>query len=705
MGKLVIVESPTKANTISKMLPKGTKVMASKGHLRDLPKSRLGVDIENNFEPEYINVRGKGSLINELKKESKNATEVFLATDPDREGEAIAWHLAHILNLEKDKNIRVTFNEITKGAVLEALKKPGKLDLDTVDAQQARRVLDRIVGYKISPVLRKNVRNGLSAGRVQSVALKLIVDREREILNFKPEEYWTLNMHLLDNKDVEFLAKFYGKDGKKVEIKSENEVKEIISKIDTKNIIVSEIKLGTRKRNPAPPFTTSSLQQTAGSALGFSIKKTMMVAQKLYEGIKIPSLGLTGLITYMRTDSVRISESALSAAKEYIEENIGKEFYEKRYYKGKKSAQDAHEAIRPSKVELSPDKIKEHLSLDEYKLYNLIYKRFIASQMKSAIYDTITIKFDASTYEFRTSGSKLNFSGYLKVYGFVSDEEKLQDKKNEKIEKNKKKSDEDEEQNVFPELKEKERAKFKSFEKNQNFTNPPARYTESTLVKTMEENGVGRPSTYSPTISTIISRRYVEKEGRQFKPTKIGFLVTDILVKYFPKILNIEFTANIEEELDKIAEGDLNWKTLMNEFYKTFKSELDKASKDLEKLDIKQKTEIEYSDEICEKCGKPMVYKEGRFGKFLACSGYPECKNTKNIDKFIEEKCPECGGRVTLRRSKRGYPFYICENNKGENAEGTTCKYISWTKPGEKDTKKTEKKSSKKKGKKLKNKY
>lgn len=702
MKKLVIVESPTKANTISKMLPRGVKVMASKGHLRDLPKSRLGVDIEDNFTPEYINVRGKGSLINELKKESKNADIVYLATDPDREGEAIAWHLAHILDLNKEDNIRVTFNEITKNAVENAVKNPGKIKLDTVDAQQARRVLDRIVGYKISPVLWKNVRNGLSAGRVQSVALKLIVDREREIENFVPEEYWTLNMHLLDNKDIEFVAKFYGKNGKKFEIKNEDEVKNIIDNIDTKNILVSDIKLGERRRNPAPPFTTSTLQQTAANALGFSIKKTMSVAQKLYEGIKISGKGATGLITYMRTDSVRIAESAMNDAKKYIESKIGKEYYERRYFKKGKDSQDAHEAIRPTNIEFSPEEIKEYLSLDEYKLYNLIYKRFLSSQMKPAVYDTIQIIFnpeskDKNVYEFRTSGSKLKFPGFLKVYGFVRENEKLQDKKNEKKESLKKgKKEEEEEENVFPILNKGDKAKFKSFEKTQNFTNPPARYTESSLVKTLEENGVGRPSTYSPTISTIISRRYVEKEGRQFKPTEIGFLVTDILVEYFPKILNIEFTANVEEELDKIEDGKLNWKDLMNEFYKTFKEELDEADKSLSKLELKkQKEEPEYADEKCEKCGRQMVYKEGRFGRFLACSGYPECKNTKNIDSFIKEKCPKCGGNVKKARSKKGYTFYLCENNKGKDAKDSTCDYISWTKPGAEKKKSAKKKAKK----------
>ena len=660
MKKLIIVESPTKAKTISKMLSNGTKVLASKGHLRDLPKSRMGVDTKT-FDPEYINVRGKGNLIKELKDESKKADIVYLATDPDREGEAIAWHLAYILGLNNEENIRITFNEITKKAVNEAIEKPKKININTVDAQQARRVLDRIVGYKISPVLWKNVKNGLSAGRVQSVALKLIVDREREIQNFIPEEYWNLDLILKDKNNMEFIAKFYGEKGKKLDIKNEEEVKKIISKIDTNNIIVSDIKNGIKNKNPLPPFTTSSMQQTAVNALGFSIKKTMSVAQKLYEGIKIPKKGLTGLITYMRTDSVRIAESAMNDAKNVIEKNIGKEFYEKRYFKKSKDAQDAHEAIRPADPSISPESIKENLSLDEYKLYNLIYKRFIASQMKPAIYETISIKFDASSYEFRTSGSKLKFKGYLKIY----------------------QNDKEEEKEKFPELSKKEKAKFVKYEKEQKFTNPPARYTESSLVKTLEENGVGRPSTYSPTISTIIARRYVNKEKKQFIPTEIGFLVTDILVKHFPNILNIDFTANVENDLDKIEEGNLKWKDLMSQFYNVFEKELKTAEKELSKLDIKDKNkkEDEVSNIKCDKCGKMMVYKDGRFGRFLACSGFPECKNTKTLPKFIEEKCPKCGGKILERRSKKGYKFYLCQNNKGEDNKESTCDYISWKKP------------------------
>lgn len=678
MKKLIIVESPTKAKTISKMLPSGIKVMASKGHLRDLPKSRIGVDIKT-FEPEYINVRGKGNLIKELKNESKNADIVYLATDPDREGEAIAWHLAHILDLDNQKDIRITFNEITKTAVNEAIKKPKKINMDTVDAQQARRVLDRVVGYKISPILWKNVKNGLSAGRVQSVALKLIVDREREIENFIPDEYWNLNMILKDKDSLEFVVKFFGKDGKKINIHKKEEVDEIVSKIDTKKIIVKEVKKGSRKRNPSAPFTTSSLQQTAVNALGFSIKKTMSVAQKLYEGIKIPKKGLTGLITYMRTDSTRIAESAMESAKKIIEKNIGKEFYEKRYFKAGKDAQDAHEAIRPADPSIDPKSIKEYLTIDEYKLYNLIYKRFIASQMSSAIYETISIKFESSGFEFRTNGSKLNFEGYLKVYGYAIDQEKLQNKKN----KSKEENIEDEEQNVFPNLKKKDIVSFVKYEEKQNFTNPPSRYTESTLVKTLEENGVGRPSTYSPTISTIITRKYVSKEGRNFKPTEIGFLVTDILVKYFPKIINIDFTANVEERLDKVEEGKIIWKELLEDFYQTFEEELKGAEKELSKLDIKEKNKKkdEISDVVCDKCGRMMVYKEGRFGKFLACPGYPECKNTKTIEKYIEERCPICGGKVEERKSKKGYTFYVCENNKGKENKKTTCEYISWKKP------------------------
>lgn len=681
MKKLIIVESPTKAKTISKMLPKSTKVIASKGHVRDLPKSRLGVDLEK-FEPEYINVRGQGNLIKELKKEAKAAEIVYLATDPDREGEAIAWHIANILDLNEKENIRVTFNEITKKAVEEALKNPRSIEENTVDAQQARRVLDRIVGYKISPILWKNVKSGLSAGRVQSVALKLVVDREREINAFVPEEYWNLEMVLKDDLNTEFVSKFYGKDGKKQDIKNAEEVNEILGSIDTKNIKVKEILKGTKKRNPTPPFITSTLQQTSSNVLKFSTKKTMMVAQRLYEGVNIPKKGQTGLITYMRTDSTRISENAMQEAEKVIKEKYGNKYFEKRYFRKGKNAQDAHEAIRPTSLEYTPEEIKEYLSNDEYKLYSLIYKRFLCSQMASAIYDTVTIKFDASTYEFRTSGSKINFDGFLKVYQSISDEDKN------------KEENEDEEGNVFPELKENENVKFVKYNKEQKFTNPPSRYTESTLVKTLEENGVGRPSTYAPTISTILSRKYVEKEGRQFKPTKTGFLVTEIMEEFFPNIVNIEFTANVEEKLDEIEEGQINWKKLMENFYKEFEQELEKAEKELSSLELKEKAkeEVVESDVVCEKCGRKMVYKESRYGRFLACPGYPACKNTISLDIVEVGKCPKCGGKVVERKSRRGYKFYICENNKGEKNKDSTCDYISWNKPGEEKTKDKKKK-------------
>ena len=680
MKKLIIVESPTKAKTISKMLPKSTKVIASKGHVRDLPKSRLGVDLEK-FEPEYINVRGQGNLIKELKKEAKAADVVYLATDPDREGEAIAWHIAHILDINGKENVRVTFNEITKNAVEEALKKPRSIEENTVDAQQARRVLDRIVGYKISPILWKNVKSGLSAGRVQSVALKLVVDRERKINAFIPEEYWNLEMVLKDDLNTEFVSKFYGKDGKKQEIKSEKEVKEILDSIDTNNIKVKEIVKGTKKRNPAPPFITSTLQQTASNVLRFSTKKTMMVAQRLYEGVNIPKKGQTGLITYMRTDSTRIAENAMQAAEKLIKEKYGNTYYEKRYFRKSKNAQDAHEAIRPTSLEYTPEEIEEYLTSDEYKLYSLIYKRFLCSQMAPAVYDTATVKLDASTYEFRTNGSKINFDGFLKVYKSISDEDKNKDEK------------EDEDENVFPELKENEKVKFVKYNKEQKFTNPPARFTESTLVKTLEENGVGRPSTYAPIISTILSRKYVEKEGRQFKPTNTGFLVTEIMEKFFPNIVNIEFTANVEEKLDEIEEGQVKWKKLMENFYKEFEQELEKSEKELSSLELKEKAkeEVVESDIVCEKCGRKMVYKESRYGRFLACPGYPACKNTISLDIVEVGKCPKCGGKVVERKSRRGYKFYICENNKGEKNKETTCDYISWNKPGEEKEKKTKK--------------
>ena len=648
--KLIIVESPAKANTIKKFLGGKTKVIASMGHIRDLPKSKLGVDIENDFEPQYINIRGKGDLIKTLKKAAKDAKKVYLATDPDREGEAIAWHLAHILEISEKENCRITFNEITKGAVQEAIKKPRLLDKNLIDAQQARRVLDRIVGYKISPILWKKVRKGLSAGRVQSVAVKLIVDREEEIEKFIPEEYWNINVHLKkkDTKET-FISKFYGKNDKKIEIKNEEQVKKIREEINKGKYIVQEIIKSEKKKNPAPPFTTSTMQQEASRKLNFSLKKTMSVAQGLYEGVKIAGHGDIGLITYMRTDSTRISEIARKQAKEKILNKYGEEYYENRYYKQKADAQDAHEAIRPTYIDIEPDEIKESLTNDQYKLYKLIYNRFLASQMSQAVYDTVLVKIKNGEYDFRSNGQLLKFKGFMTVY--VTDEE--------------------EKDLSIPELKEKEELEEKNFEPKQSFTEPPARYTEASLVKALEEKGIGRPSTYSPTITTILERHYIEKEKKQLKPTELGKVVNKLLIENFKEIINIDFTAKIEENFDKIAEGNENWKITIREFYTPFEKELKRAENELEHVKIEE----EVTDIPCDKCGRMMVIKYGRFGKFLACPGYPDCKNIKSIIKEIEEPCPKCGGKIQVKTTKKKRKYYICENNP------KSCDYISWNKP------------------------
>ena len=652
--KLIIVESPAKANTIKKFLGGSTKVVASMGHIRDLPKSKLGVDLENNFEPEYINIRGKGDLIKSLKKDASQAKKVYLATDPDREGEAIAWHLAHILNIQEDSICRVTFNEITKETVQESIKKPRKIDMNLTDAQQARRVLDRIVGYKISPLLWKKVKRGLSAGRVQSVAVKLIVDREEEIEKFIPEEYWNIYATLLEEKTKKtFEAHFYGKDGKKREIHSSQEVEIILSDIKNGKYIVNDIKKSERKRTPAPPFTTSTMQQEASRKLGFTLKKTMSVAQGLYEGVKVPEKGIVGLITYMRTDSTRISEEARNAAKKHIVGEYGEDYYENRYYKTNKDAQDAHEGIRPTYIELEPEKIKDSLTTDQYKLYKLIYNRFIASQMSAAVYDTVAVNIKVNNYDFKANGQTLKFKGFMTLY--VESEDNKKDEKDVSI----------------PELEVGEILKEKKIEPKQSFTEPPPRYTEASLVKALEEKKIGRPSTYSPTITTILERRYIEKEQKQLKPTELGRVVNKLLIENFGDIVNVEFTAKIEEEFDQIADGKQPWKNTIKEFYTPFKVTLEKVEKELEHV----KLEEEVSDVQCEKCGRMMVYKYGRYGKFLACPGYPECKNAKPIIETIDVPCPVCGGVVQVRKTKRKRNYYICENNPA------SCNYISWNKP------------------------
>ena len=681
--KLIIVESPAKANTIKKFLGGSTKVVASMGHIRDLPKSKLGVDIEHDFEPEYINIRGKGDLIKSLKKDAKQAKKVYLATDPDREGEAIAWHLATLLKDEADKITRVTFNEITKGAVQKAIKEPRNIDENLVDAQQARRVLDRIVGYKISPLLWKKVRRGLSAGRVQSVAVKLIVDREEEIEKFIPDEYWNIYAELEDKETKkQFEAKFYGKDGKKQEIHSEEEVNKVLKDIEKAKYIVDEVKRGEKKRTPAPPFTTSTMQQEASRKLGFTLKKTMSIAQGLYEGVKIPEKGTVGLITYMRTDSTRISEEARATAKRHIVSTYGENYYENRYYRANKDSQDAHEGIRPTYAELEPDTIKESLTKDQYKLYKLIYNRFMASQMAAAIYNTMSVTINANDYNFKANGQSIKFKGFMTLYVEGTD------------------SEEQEEEGMLPELKEKQELRLNKINPKQSFTEPPPRYTEASLVKALEEKGIGRPSTYSPTITTILERRYIEKEKKQLIPTELGKIVNKLLTENFTDVINVEFTAKIENEFDEIAEGKEEWKKMIREFYGPFEKELEKVEKELEHVELIE----EVSDIPCEKCGRMMVYKYGRYGKFLACPGYPECKNAKPIIETIDVPCPKCGATVQIRKTKRKRNYYICENNP------KSCDYISWNKPkpGEKwnpeeaeevkkETKKTTKKTTKSK--------
>ena len=653
--KLIIVESPAKANTIKKFLGGSTKVVASMGHIRDLPKSKMGVDIEHDFEPEYINIRGKGDLIKSLKADAKKAKKVYLATDPDREGEAIAWHLAHILDIPEDSDCRVTFNEITKETVQNSIKKPRKIDMNLTNAQQARRVLDRIVGYKISPVLWKKVRRGLSAGRVQSVAVKLIVDREEEIEKFVQEEYWNILATLLDeNSKKTFIARLYGKDKKKLEIHSKEEVDEIVKAIENGKYIVTEVKKGEKKRTPAPPFTTSTMQQEASRKLGFTLKKTMSVAQGLYEGVKVEGKGTVGLITYMRTDSTRISEEARAAAKKEIIKQYGENYYENRYYKTKQNSQDAHEGIRPTYIDLNPEEIKDSLSKDQYKLYKLIYNRFLASQMQAAVYDTISANIDVNSYNFRASGQSLKFKGFMTLYVETLDNQK-----------------EEEKESFVPELKEGQEVIKQKIEPKQSFTEPPPRYTEASLVKALEEKGIGRPSTYSPTITTILERRYIEKEQKQLVPTELGKVVNKLLTENFSDIINVEFTAKIEEEFDEVAEGKENWKQVIRDFYGPFEKEVEKVDKELEHVELTE----EVSDVPCEKCGRMMVIKYGRYGKFLACPGYPECKNAKPFVETIDVPCPKCGGKIQVRKSKKKRKFYICEHNP------ESCDYISWNKP------------------------
>lgn len=654
---LVIVESPAKAKTIKKFLGSNYKIKASMGHIRDLPKSRIGVDIENNFEPKYINIRGKGDLISELKKEAKESDKVFLATDPDREGEAISWHLANIFQMDGNEKCRVTFNEITKNAVLKAIKAPRQIDMNLVNAQQARRVLDRIVGYKISPLLWRNVRKGLSAGRVQSVAIKIICDRENEIENFTPEEYWNIEAILRKDNGKTFSAKFSGLINEKLELKNKEDVDKVLKGIENKEFIIQKVKHGEKKRSPSPPFITSTLQQDAARKFGFSAKKTMMLAQQLYEGVEIEGEGSVGLITYMRTDSTRISNEALNEAREYILTNYGEKYLpdKARIFKAKSAAQDAHEAIRPTMLSLSPERVKNSLSRDLFRLYKLIWERFIASQMESAIYDTMSVDIAAGDYLFRASGSRVSFKGFLVLYEEGRDEEYLDDE------------DEGKKDGLLPELTEGERVAPTEIKPTQHFTQPPPRYTEATLVKTLEEKGIGRPSTYAPIISTIMSRGYVVKEKKYLYPTELGKIVNNLMEEHFKEIVDINFTAKMEAQLDSVEEGELEWKDLLHEFYDGFSKTLKSAEERISRVELP----VEESDEVCEKCGRKMVVKMGKYGKFLACPGFPECRNAKPILDETGVLCPKCGGKVYIKKTKKGKSYLSCENYP-------ECDFSSW---------------------------
>lgn len=659
---LVIVESPAKAKTIKKYLGPDYKVIASMGHIRDLPESHLGVDVKNDFKPMYVIKAGKSAFIKEIKADATKADKVFLATDPDREGEAISWHLSHILNIDPDKDCRITFNEITRNAVYNAVMDPRRIDMNLVDAQQARRILDRVVGYEISPVLWKKIRKGLSAGRVQSVTTRIICDRETEIENFVPEEYWSIDTKFKKDDGQIFSAKYHGRNGKKEKINNKNESDEILTLLKDSDFLVSNVKKSKKKRNPAPPFITSTFQQESSRKLGFSAQKTMMIAQQLYEGVDIGSEGSVGLITYMRTDSVRISDDALEQARDYISKNFGQDYLpsKPRRFKSKSGTQDAHEAIRPSYIERSPESLKSFLSADQYKVYKLIWDRFLASQMEPAIFDTISIEIEGTPKSknsvvliLRASGSKLVFKGFMTLYLEGTDVE------------------EDEENQILPDINKNETLALVITVPNQHFTEPPPRYTEASLVKALEENGIGRPSTYAPTINTIINRGYVERNRKQLVPTELGKIVNQLMVANFSDIVNVNFTADMEGKLDKIEEGKIEWKSVLRDFYEPFKETVRKAES-IDRIEMP----VEESDEICDKCGKQMVIKMGRFGKFLACPGFPECKNTKP---FLEEagvKCPKCQGRVIHRKTKRNRKYLGCENYP-------KCDFMTWDMPSD----------------------
>ena len=649
--KLVIVESPAKAKTIGKYLGKNYMVEASMGHVRDLPKSKLGVDVENNYEPKYITIRGKGELIDKLRKAAKKADKVYLATDPDREGEAISWHLANILKISEDETCRIVFNEVTKTAVKASIKEARKINIDLVDAQQARRVLDRLVGYEISPILWKNVKWGLSAGRVQSAALKLICDREKEIREFIPKEYWSIDC-VLKKERKKFPVRLSTYKNKKIELENEEDANKVISNLNNGVFSVKSIKKGRKSRNPLPPFTTSTLQQDANKKLNFNTKRTMSIAQVLYEGVEIKGYGTVGLITYMRTDSVRISEEAQIKAKEFIEETYGKGYLPEvtRVYKGKKNIQDAHEAIRPTYIDITPEIAKENLSPEQYKLYSLIWKRFVASQMASCILNTNSIDILNGDYKFKASGSIIDFDGFMKIYEYTNEE--------------------DENSVTLPILEENEELKVENLEGSQHFTQPAPRYSEASFVKLLEEKGIGRPSTYVPTITTLLGRNYVVREKKTLIPTELGEIVNNILTEYFDQIVDVDFTADMERKLDDVEVGNENWREIVSEFFTPLQKAIEKAEKEISKVVIEDKV----SDVKCEKCGRMMVIKRGRYGEFLACPGYPECKNAKPIVEKLDVPCPECGKPIVAKKSKKGKKFFGCSGYP-------ECSFVSWNEP------------------------
>ena len=651
--KLVIVESPAKAHTIGKFLGRGYKVEASQGHVRDLPKSQIGVDIEHGFTPKYITIRGRGEILDRIRKEAKNASKIFLATDPDREGEAISWHLATVLGLDdKDVN-RVEFFEITSKAVKSAIKSSRPIDMDLVNAQQARRVLDRLVGYKISPLLWAKVRKGLSAGRVQSVATAMICDREHEIDEFVPEEFWTVQGRFKTGAGEEFTTRFVSCDGEG-ELRSAEATEKVVERMKKAAFTISAVRLGERRKYPAPPFTTSNLQQEASRKLGFTTLKTMQIAQQLYEGVDIEGEGTQGLVSYIRTDSTRVSDEAIAAVREMIGETYGADYLpeEPNHYKSRKSAQDAHEAIRPTDMARRPEQIKSSLTRDQFKLYKLIYARFVASQMTPAVYDTLSADIEGDGIVMRASGTHLRFAGFTAVYEEGQDDAQA------------------EENDGMPVLTEGDKAALEDVESNQRFTQPPPRYTEASLVRALEDKGIGRPSTYAPTITTIMTRGYISRENKRLHPTELGLVVTDMMKKHFPDIVDIQFTADMEDKLDEVEEGKLDWHEVVSDFYGPFEKTLEKAEASIEKVEVVD----EVSDIPCEKCGAMMVYKMGRYGRFLACPNFPACHHTMALLKYIDAPCPECGGRLIERMSRKGRKFYGCEHYPD-------CQFVSWEQP------------------------